>query len=79
LALGHQLDELVKNGFLKEYLMELQGTQTLTAPEGDQGHEMPIHGEIHTFSGGFSSGGCTASQWKKYARAVMTVESQEAD
>jgi len=40
---------------------------------------MPVHGEIHTISGGFSGGGCTASQRKKYARAVMTVEVQEAD
>jgi len=47
-------------------------------PEGDQGHEMPVHCKIHTISEGFSSGGCTASQRKKYARAVMTVEAQEA-
>jgi len=50
LALGHQLDELVKNVFLKDYLMESQGAQTLTAPGGDQGHEMLVHGEIHTIS-----------------------------
>ena len=40
---------------------------------------MPIHGEINTISGGFSGGGCTASQRKKYAREVMAVEVQEAD
>ena len=40
---------------------------------------MPVHGEIHTISGGFSGGGCTASQRKKYARAVMMIEVQEAD
>ena len=79
LSLGHQLDELVKNNFLKDYLQEPQGVQTLVAPGGDQGHEMPVHGEIHTISGGFSGGGCTPSQRKKYARAVMTVEVQEAD
>jgi len=72
------LDELVKNGFLKDYLQESQGAQTLTAPEGDQRHEMPVHGEVHTISGGFSGGGCTTSQRKKYARVVMTVEVQEA-
>ena len=38
-----------------------------------------MHGEIHTISGGFLGGGCTASQRKKYARAVMSVEAQEAD
>ena len=79
LALGHQLDELVKNDFLKDYLMESQGDQTLTTPGGDQGHKMPVHGEIHTISGGFLGGGCIASQRKKYARVVMTVEAQEAD
>jgi len=79
LGLGHQLDELVKNGFLKDYLAESQEAQNLIAPGEDQGHEMPVHGEIHTISGGFSGGGCTASQRKKYARAVMTVEVQEAD
>jgi len=40
---------------------------------------VPIHGEINTISGGFSGGGCTASQRKKYAREVMAVEVQEAD
>jgi len=77
--LGHQLDELVKNGFLKDYLVESQGGQNLTALGEDQGHEIPVHGEIHTIVGGFLGGWCTASQWKKYARAVMTVEAQEAD
>jgi len=69
----------VKSGFLKDYLREPQGVKALATPGGDQGHEMPIHGEIYTISGGFSGGGCTASQWKKYARAVMTVQVQEAD
>ena len=40
---------------------------------------MPIHGEINTISGGFSGGGCTTSQQKKYAREVMVVEVQEVD
>jgi len=67
LALGHQLDELVKNGFLKDYLVDSQGVQNLMAPVEDQGHEIPVHGEIHTISGGFSREGCTTSQRKKYA------------
>jgi len=40
---------------------------------------VPIHGEINTITGGFSGGGCTASQRKKYAREVMTVEAQKSD
>jgi len=79
LSLGHQLDELVKRGFLKDYLQEPQEDQALVAVGIDQGHEVPIHGEINTISRGFSGGGCTASQWKKYARKVMAVEVQEAD
>jgi len=46
---------------------------------GDQGHEIPVHGEINTISGGFSGGGCTASQRKKYAKEVMAVEAGEPD
>ena len=66
MALGHQLDELVKNGFLKDYLAGSATTTALTVPEEDQAHEMPIHGEVHTISGGFYGGGPTASQRKKY-------------
>ena len=46
------------------------------APSTDEGqqHEVPVHGEIHTIAGGFSGGGCTASQRKKYTRSVMSVE-----
>jgi len=72
------LDELVKNCFLKDYLQKSQGAQASAAPGGDQGHEVPIHGDINTISGGFSGGGCTASQRKKYAREVIVVEVQEA-
>jgi len=79
LALGHQLDELVKSGFLNDYLAEPQRVETPATSGEDQGHEMPVHGEIHTISGGFSGGGCTASQRKKYARSVMSVEAQMAD
>ncbi|XP_068492034.1 uncharacterized protein [Phaseolus vulgaris] len=78
LALGHQLDELVKSGFLKDYLAGSSKTTTLAVPEEDQAHEIPIHGEIHTISGGFSCGGCTASQCKRYARSVTSVVVQVA-
>jgi len=37
---------------------------------------MPVNGEIHTISVGFSGGGCTASQRKWYARSMMSVEVQ---
>ena len=51
----------MKSGFLNDYLLESQGAQASAAPGGDQGHEMPIHGEMNTISGEFSGGGCTAS------------------
>ncbi|XP_068498825.1 uncharacterized protein [Phaseolus vulgaris] len=77
LALGYQLAELVKCGFLKDYLLEKKAGQSSgSQPAGGEGqqHKVPIHGEIHTIAGGFSGGGCTASQRKKYARSVMSVE-----
>jgi len=73
------LDELVRGGFLKDYLQELQGALTTATSTRDQGHEVPIHGEINTIAGGFSGGGCIAFQRKKYARGVMTVEAQRSD
>jgi len=79
LALAHQLDEQVKSGFLKDYLQESQEDQALVATGIDQGHEVPIHGEINIISRGFSGGGCTTSQRKQYAREVMVVEVQEAN
>jgi len=40
---------------------------------------MLVHGEIHKISGGFSGGGCTASQHKRYRRSVMSVEAHVVD
>ena len=79
LAFGDQLDELVKSGFLNDYLAGSSGIEALTASVEDQAHEMPIHREIHTISGGFSGGGCTSSQRKRYVRSVMSVAEQVAD
>jgi len=78
-VLGHQLDELVKSGFLNDYLAESQGIGAPTTLGEDQGHEMPVHEEIHTISGGFSRGGCTSSQRKRYTRFVMSVKAQVVD
>ena len=39
-----------------------------------QAHETPVLGEVHTIAGGFSGSGPTASQWKKYARGVNSIE-----
>jgi len=76
LTLGQQLNELVKDDFLKEYLEENQEALTSVAPAGEV-HEVLVHGEVNTISRGFSGGGCTASQRNNYAREVMAVEAQE--
>ena len=69
----------MKNGVLRDYLQEKQGTEDVAVIVGGPGHEVPVHGEIHTIVGGFSGGGCTASQRRRYARAVMSVKAQRAD
>ena len=79
IALGYQLAGLIKDGFLKEYLEGSQEGSKEKLPPVDQRHEMPVHGEINTISGGFSGGGCLTSKRKKYARAVMTVKVREPD
>ncbi|XP_068475099.1 uncharacterized protein [Phaseolus vulgaris] len=79
LALGYQLDELVKNGFLKDYLTGSTVTPDAATPEEGQAHEVPTHGEVHTISGGFSGGGPTASQRKKYVRSINLVAEEFPD
>jgi len=79
LALGYQLDELVKNGFLKDYLDGSSTTTAMATPEEGQAHEMPTHGEVHTIFGGFSEGGPTASQRKKYVSSVSSVAEEFPD
>jgi len=73
------LDELVKNGFLKDYLAGSAATTALAVPEEGQAHEMPIHGEVHTISGGLSGGEPTASQRKRYVRSVNSVAEEFFD
>ena len=75
LSLSYQLDELVRTGFLKDYVAEPTTTTTLSPPQAEEpAHEMPMLGEVHTITGGFSGGGPTASQRKKYARGVNSIE-----
>jgi len=57
LVLSHQLDKLVKNGFLRDYLQETQGVADMAVIEGDQGHEIPVHVEVHTISEVFQEEG----------------------
>ena len=69
----------MKSSFLKDYMAGPAGVEASATPANDEAHEMPIHGEIHTIAGGLSSGACTSSQRKRYARSVLSVEEQAAD
>jgi len=79
IALGYWLAGLIKDGFLKEYLEGSQEGSKEEITSADQGHEIPVHGELNTISGGFSGGGCFASKSKKYTREVMLVEAWGSD
>ena len=57
LALGNQLAELVKSGFLADYLREPQGDRASEFQAGEQQHEVPVHRKVQTIAGGFSGGG----------------------
>ena len=74
LALRHQLDELVKSGLLRDYLQEKQGIEDVAATGGGPWHKVLVHDEVHTIAEGFSGGGYTASQRRRYARTVMSIE-----
>ena len=64
---------------MKEYLEGSQeGSKEESALE-DQGHEVLVHGELNTISGGFSRGGCSVSKRKKYTREVMVVKARRSD
>ena len=56
---------------MNDYLLDRRtGGASSSQPAGGEAQQH----EIHTIAGGFSGGGCTASQRKKYARSVMTVD-----
>ncbi|XP_068486676.1 uncharacterized protein [Phaseolus vulgaris] len=71
-----ELKDLIAIPNIAERLKEKQGVEDVAVRRGGQRHEVPVHGEIHTIAGGFSGGGCIASQRKRYARVVMSVEAQ---
>ena len=73
IALSYQLANLVKVGFLKEYLEVNQEEPKGEATTMDQTHETPIHGDLNTIARGFSRGGNLASKSKRYAWVVMST------
>ena len=75
ITLGYQLADLVKDGFFKEYLEGSQEGSKEESATTNQGHEVLVHGELNTISGG----GCSASKRKKYAREVMAIEARRSN
>jgi len=67
----------VKDGFLKKYLEGNQEGLKEEIASTDQGHEVPVHGELNTISRGFLGGGCSVSKRKKYTREVMAIEARK--
>jgi len=79
MTLGYQLVELLKDGFLKEYLEADQGEPQGEAIQLDQTHEVPVHAELNTISSRFSRGGNTTTKHKRYARAMMSLKVRDHD
>jgi len=79
MALGYQLAKLLKDSFLKEYLEANQKEPQEEVVLRDQAHDVPVHVELNTVSGGFSGGGSTANKHKRYARAMMSLEERNHD
>ena len=51
----------------------------MAALGGGPGHDVHVHDEVHTIAGGFSGGGYTASQRRRYTQTVMSLEAQRID
>ena len=64
ITLSHQLASLVKEGFLKEYLEANQEKLRREAATEDQTH---------------ARGGSSASKQKRYARAIMSLDTRRSD
>jgi len=79
ITLSNQLAYLVKEGFLKEYLEANQEKLRGKVAIGYQTHENPIHGELNSIVGGSSKGGSSTSKRKRYARAVMSLDTRRYD
>jgi len=76
MALGYQLVELLKDGFLKEYLEVDQGEPHEEVDLRDQAHKVPVHAELNTISGGFSGVGSTTTKCKRYTSTMMSLEAK---
>ena len=76
IAISYQLANLVKDGFLKEYLELSQEESKGETTSMEQTHETLIHGNLNTIAVGFSGGGNSTSKNKRYARAVMSLDTR---
>ena len=67
---------MVKKEFLKEYLEADQEKPKGAVALRDQVHEIPIYEELNTFLRGFFGGGSSVTKYKRYGRAVMSLETR---
>jgi len=70
---------LVKEGFLKEYLEANQEKLRGEVATDDQTHETLMHGELNTIARGFSGGENSTSKRKRYARAIMSLDTRRSN
>ena len=77
ITLSYQLEDLVKEFLLTEYLEVDQKGLHMEAASSDQRHEAPVLGEMNTIAGGFFGGRSSASKSKRYARFVMALDTKE--
>ena len=77
LSLGYQLDELVRTGFLKDYVAEPATTATLPPPAEEQAHETPVLGEVHTSERNTRGGSTRSKKGSRVSRGSRTSYSRE--
>ena len=78
-ALSYQLANLVKEGFLTEYLKASQEKPKGETTSLEQTHDTWILGDLNTITRGFFRGGSSASKLKRYVRAVMSLDTRRSD
>jgi len=79
ITLSYQLANLVKEGFVTEYLEVSQEGSKAKTISSEQKHEASVLGELTTIAGGFYGGGSSTSKRKRYARVVMSLDARELD
>jgi len=77
-TLQHQLTSLLEKGHLRRFLRSEAGAKAVhkTKPQDDN-HVAPVLGDFNTIVGGFSRGGLTSTNRKRYSRTELIFETIE--